>query len=474
MDEKSEDNFLPQRIVHLDLKGAPPKISFLLKIIPMFKQWGATGLLVEYEDMFPYKEKMSILSKDYCYSSDDIKLLQEVTKAEGMKYIPLLQSFGHVEFILKKKEYLHLREASMNPMSLCPTNKESLPLVVDIVDQYIQEHNDIEYLHIGGDEVFCIGVCKDCIASQQTHNQLFLSHMMPLLKIIQSKYPNLKLFIWDDMFRDFTVKELESLGHSVTPMVWAYGDDLTGKFPNGMWQRYADVFDEIWVASSYKGSSGPCCDMVPIQHHLNNHLSWLALIDNLDPEISDKIKGIALTGWSRYDHYATFCELLPVSAPCLALCLQVLKERSFTKQLHEDVSKKLGFLNLIPVSIMYISYDAVCGNFPGSELIVYISQLEIAKRNLTSAEERIGGWMDSWRIEVSKELNFGHLEYICTILNQSLQIYESIRGPLLECLSFHFYEETVREFVKVKLDSKLKKGLEMLNLVQTNKATIVS
>ena len=153
--EKMEDGevHFQNRVVHLDLKGAPPKIGFLLKIVPLLRQWGATGLLVEYEDTFPFKNELASLSRKYLYSSDEIRSLQELVKAEGMKYIPLLQSFGHVEFILKHKQFKELREASMNPMSLCPTNKKSLPLIESIVDQFVQEHDDLEYLHIGGDEV---------------------------------------------------------------------------------------------------------------------------------------------------------------------------------------------------------------------------------------------------------------------------------------------------------------------------------
>lgn len=35
-----------KRIVHLDLKGAPPRIGFLKKFFPMLKNMGATGILL--------------------------------------------------------------------------------------------------------------------------------------------------------------------------------------------------------------------------------------------------------------------------------------------------------------------------------------------------------------------------------------------------------------------------------------------
>lgn len=39
--------YIPKkRIVHLDLKGAPPKVGFLKKFFPMVKNMGATGLLL--------------------------------------------------------------------------------------------------------------------------------------------------------------------------------------------------------------------------------------------------------------------------------------------------------------------------------------------------------------------------------------------------------------------------------------------
>jgi len=462
------------RVVHLDLKGAPPKIGFLLKIVPLLRQWGATGLLVEYEDTFPFKNELASLSRKYLYSSDEIRSLQELVKAEGMKYIPLLQSFGHVEFILKHKQFKELREASMNPMSLCPTNKKSLPLIESIVDQFVQEHDDLEYLHIGGDEVFCMAICKDCQSAcrQISRHQLYLSHMVPLIRSIQSKYPKLKIMIWDDMFRDFSIPDLESLGSSVIPVVWSYVDDLTGQFPAGMWGRFDAAFDEIWIASSFKGSSGPVCNLPPLMHHINNHLSWIQLVASLPEELQKKIKGIAVTGWSRYDHFATLCELLPTALPSLAMCLQVLDKKCFHKEIQDNVSKELGYLHPLVMMDSPHMDDEPCGNFPGSELVMYTSSLDLALKQINMIEIRIEAWMDRWHVEVKKEVNFGHLDYACSVLNAAIHSYETVRCPLQESLSSLYDEETVREFILVKLETPLKRALDILSRIRDVKSRL--
>ncbi|XP_038618911.1 uncharacterized protein LOC119942282 [Tachyglossus aculeatus] len=57
------------RLVHLDLKGAAPKISYLEQLFPLLSQLGATGVLVEYEDMFPFQGDLGILRSPYAYRS---------------------------------------------------------------------------------------------------------------------------------------------------------------------------------------------------------------------------------------------------------------------------------------------------------------------------------------------------------------------------------------------------------------------
>lgn len=51
---KNKNTVAANRIFHIDLKGAAPKIDYLLELIPFIKKIGATGILIEYEDMFPF------------------------------------------------------------------------------------------------------------------------------------------------------------------------------------------------------------------------------------------------------------------------------------------------------------------------------------------------------------------------------------------------------------------------------------
>ncbi len=43
----------------------------------------------------------------------------------------------------------------------------------------------------------------------------------------------------------------------------------------------------------------------------------------------DGIQGIALTGWQRYDHFATLCELFPTALPSLAISLNTATKGYF-------------------------------------------------------------------------------------------------------------------------------------------------
>ena len=84
--------FVGHKLVHLDLKGAPPKMDYLLQFVPFVKSLGGTGFLIEYEDMFPFTGKLEILRRKEAYTDGDVKILLGEIKKQGMITLPLLQS----------------------------------------------------------------------------------------------------------------------------------------------------------------------------------------------------------------------------------------------------------------------------------------------------------------------------------------------------------------------------------------------
>lgn len=124
-----------KRLVHLDLKGAPPLVSYYRRFFPFIKNLGATGILIEYEDMFPYDGVLRNLSAKNSYSKLQVAEILNLAEESNLEVIPLIQTFGHLEFALKLEEFLYLREVPNSPQALCPKRNGSLQFIEEMVNQ---------------------------------------------------------------------------------------------------------------------------------------------------------------------------------------------------------------------------------------------------------------------------------------------------------------------------------------------------
>ena len=80
--------------------------------------------------------------------------IQKWASQNDLIVIPLVQTFGHMEFILKLEEFKELREVPIYPQSICPSQDKSWAIVQEIIDQVLSLHPDAAWLHIGCDEVY--------------------------------------------------------------------------------------------------------------------------------------------------------------------------------------------------------------------------------------------------------------------------------------------------------------------------------
>lgn len=72
-------------VVHLDFKGMPPKLKYLESLLVTLKRHGVNGLLMEYEDMFPFEGKLANLSIGYHYEKNEVS---------GCPKVPVADVFG--------------------------------------------------------------------------------------------------------------------------------------------------------------------------------------------------------------------------------------------------------------------------------------------------------------------------------------------------------------------------------------------
>ncbi|XP_065057575.1 hexosaminidase D-like [Rhopilema esculentum] len=393
--------FSGHRIFHLDLKGSAPKLSYLRKLIPFLKSYGVTGILMEYEDTFPFEGDLSILKSKDAYTKAEIQELLGIAKELELLVIPLMQTFGHLEFVLKHKKFAHLRETEKITNSICPLNNDSRVLIKKMIKQILSLHENADWIHLGGDEVWNLKSCDKCKESPMSKADLFLHHMIPLFEFVKENTHGKTLpIIWDDMMRNWKVDQLKYIAKHVQPMIWAYVPDLKSyyKFPVGMWDRYSQAFLKVWIASSFKGADKPISNYVPISNHVQNHLSWLKIISSFPKNI--QVVGITLTGWSRFDHYASMCELLPAAIPSLAFCLSALQKGYFDEELQKTVSVRLGFKKTLPISVTnFKALEVESGNFPGSDVFELVSKFEKANGWFNSGKVRENGWLGPFNVE---------------------------------------------------------------------------
>lgn len=331
----------PIRLVHFDLKGAPPKVEYFKDILPILKASGATGLLMEYEDTFPFWGALSPVAAPYSYTKEDILSIQSLAEDLELEVIPLVQTFGHMEFVLKLPQFKHLRESKESASALCPLNHESFQLVAEIIDQIMSLHPKSRWLHIGCDEVFYMGLCKKCNKYVYQKDILYLQHVTKIARLVKKKYEVVPI-IWDDMIRRTSSRVLQSsgVGSLVEPMVWVYAEDVPSFFFPSMWHRYKMTFKNIWAASAFKGAFGRELVVPNAQRHLRNHISWLSAIATHSRKPLN-FRGLALTGWQRYEHFGPLCELLPVGIPSLVLNLLTVSHGCYWDGLIPKMKRQL-------------------------------------------------------------------------------------------------------------------------------------
>src|SRR4051812_17907191 len=136
---------------HLDLRIQVMKMDALKGFAKKLSESGINTLVIEWEATYPF-EKHPLIPNKYAYTKEEIKSFINYCSSIGIDVIPLQQSFGHVEYILRHERYKDLREDQKDYSQVCPLEEEGdKKLFTDLFTELVATHPS-KYFHIGGGE----------------------------------------------------------------------------------------------------------------------------------------------------------------------------------------------------------------------------------------------------------------------------------------------------------------------------------
>ena len=106
--QKNADPFLVKGF-HLDLRIQVMTMPALKAFAKKLSDNGMNTLVMEWEATYPFKNHPLIQNR-YAYTPEEIKSFIAYCNSINLDVIPLQQSFGHVEYILRNYRYSFLKE----------------------------------------------------------------------------------------------------------------------------------------------------------------------------------------------------------------------------------------------------------------------------------------------------------------------------------------------------------------------------
>ncbi|TBW28724.1 N-acetyl-beta-hexosaminidase [Gramella sp. KN1008] len=206
---------------HLDLRIQVMTPTALNDFAEELSQLGMNTIIMEYEATYPFKNHATI-ANELSYTREEIKNFVEHCESLGIQVIPLQQSLGHVEYILRNPRYSHLKEDRKDISQLCPLEiTEAKGLFLEMFSDMAQMHNS-DYIHIGGDETRLLGVCEECskkVAEVGT-SKLFVDYMKTIAQLVIDL--GKKPVMWADMILKHP-EAAEEMPKETIFVDWNYG-----------------------------------------------------------------------------------------------------------------------------------------------------------------------------------------------------------------------------------------------------------
>jgi hexosaminidase len=278
---------------HVDLRIQVMQLNALKKLAYQLHTQGINTLIIEWEGAYPYKDE-AIISNNYAYKRTDLVQFINYCHSIQMDVIPLQQTFGHVEYILKHYKFTALREDQKDFSQVCPTELDSCRDLFTKLLSDVAEMHQSPYIHIGGDETFLLGHCEKCQrkVAKVGLSGLYFDYIKMICDIVVGlgKRP----VLWADIALHYPEK-IKLLPKQTIFVDWNYGWDLS----------YFGDHTQL-LNSGYEVWGAPAIRSEPDNFYLERWKKHFENIRDFIPEMRQlNYQGAVMTSWSTSGAYST-------------------------------------------------------------------------------------------------------------------------------------------------------------------------
>jgi len=456
---------------HMDLRYGMPKFERILQIIDRLANYKYNKFILEYENRFPFQKYPQITDK-LSLTPDEIKIINEYCSERFIGLIPLQQTIGHLEYLLKLDEFNQHREVKDFPETLipfsfnsvgfkffneideiCASDKKAYELVESMLIEIINSHPGSQYIHIGCDEAWNLISCNNCKNNFGLYGRadLYIKHINQMAKIVieHGKIP----IIWDDMLRTFDDEMLKKVNSDVVIMCWLYYES-NRNLAKKLIKKYNDSGFQVIGASAAKCSEGPepqYLDLPWYRQRVDNVFMWADLCDEFD------LQGSVITVWSNYSG-----TIAPPHPFFDTVWYPVICSAQF---MWNNNINKSGFEELFLEN--FFGVNGIKNLFNNNNQKTYTGFLEIVKECKKNSYEakvmEIMSLVSAYRIKsqaINRELyrlntNITEAErrIVFNRLKEVKNLREYLKPQIAELLNIYYYQDDIDIFINSKFET---------------------
>ncbi|MCK5844761.1 MAG: family 20 glycosylhydrolase, partial [Victivallales bacterium] len=210
-------------IFHMDFNFVCLRPEYQREWLKHIAEMGFNAILWELEDKIRWETCPECVWPE-AMGKEDFKELLAYSPSLGLEPIPLLQTIGHGEYVLKHDAYREFREQPDKYDCYCTSNPNVRTFLSSWIEEYLDLFGELRYFHLGGDEAYVFATCPQCakLADEHGRNAVYAEHIKALAKPILAR--SARPGIWCDMVMRHP-NALDAIPKKFVIWDWNYWDE---------------------------------------------------------------------------------------------------------------------------------------------------------------------------------------------------------------------------------------------------------